>query len=404
MELFQRKPLQVQVSRVFSTTPRQFLSEEEKKKERQMKEQKKDPKADAITWLRPPPQPPKTVPPHTPDADIFWGLRGEWQAVKDTFALREVPREVYFLGLVGLSPYVITSLTTYAIAWDMNHAVEGVGYLFSPATTENLLHILEPVQIGLGAIILSFLGAVHWGLEMAEYGGKFGYKRYLVGILAPIAAWPTVLFSLEAALVTQFLAFINMYFFDATVAGRGWAPRWYATYRFVLTFVVGIAITLSLVARAQIGDRVSRITGPATYLRHLRIAQSEHEEEEHGQGKKSNPKEKAKAGKGNPKEQTQQGAGNNSDSEAKSKSGSDSGPENSSNAHNSGEGGETAADPGKRAKGDGPGKQGVYSDVKQGNSGELGDTSPYSPAEPTPEKKGLQQPMPERKEDTGNMG
>jgi hypothetical protein len=32
-----------------------------------------------------------------------------------------------------------------------------------------LLHFLEPLQIGYGASILSFLGAIHWGLEWAGY-------------------------------------------------------------------------------------------------------------------------------------------------------------------------------------------------------------------------------------------
>jgi len=32
--------------------------------------------------------------------------------------------------------------------------------------------VIEPVQIGYGACVLSFMGAVHWGLEMVKYGGK----------------------------------------------------------------------------------------------------------------------------------------------------------------------------------------------------------------------------------------
>lgn len=98
-----------------------------------------------------------------------------------------------YIGMGGLIPYLGTSLSALYLAWDINHsAYYGTGFLVSSDTAEHLLYILEPLQIGLGATILSFLGAVHWGLEMAEYGGKHPYKRYSLSILAPMLAWPTV--------------------------------------------------------------------------------------------------------------------------------------------------------------------------------------------------------------------
>jgi hypothetical protein len=33
--------------------------------------------------------------------------------------------------------------------------------------------------------ILSFLGAIHWGLEFAGYGGSHHYRRYAIGVVAP---------------------------------------------------------------------------------------------------------------------------------------------------------------------------------------------------------------------------
>jgi hypothetical protein len=71
------------------------------------------------------------------------------------FALNEVPPEVLWVGMAGLTPYVITSFTTLSLAWDINYAREmGMGYLVNPETADALLHLLEPIQIGLGAIIL----------------------------------------------------------------------------------------------------------------------------------------------------------------------------------------------------------------------------------------------------------
>ena len=92
--------------------------------------------------------------------------------VRETFALRDVPKEVLFFGLAGLIPYVVTSTSTLFLAWDVkNLHAHGAGMFFSEAQATALLDFLEPVQIGYGAIILSFLGAIHWGLEFASFGG-----------------------------------------------------------------------------------------------------------------------------------------------------------------------------------------------------------------------------------------
>lgn len=78
--------------------------------------------------------------------------------------------------------------------------------------------------------------------------------RYGVGLAASIVAWPTLLMSVEYALTAQFAAFVALYFVDSRATMRGWAPHWYGTYRFLLTAMVGLAIFISLVGRAKIGQ------------------------------------------------------------------------------------------------------------------------------------------------------
>jgi hypothetical protein len=41
-------------------------------------------------------------------------------------------------------------------------------------TTLQLLHQIQHVQVTYGAVLLGFLGAIHWGLEFAKYGGEQG--------------------------------------------------------------------------------------------------------------------------------------------------------------------------------------------------------------------------------------
>ena len=76
------------------------------------------------------------------------------KTIKDTFALNEVPREALVIGMAGVLPYLATSLSTLYLAFDINHATEtGGGFIFSPHTAELLLHIIEPLQIGYGAVV-----------------------------------------------------------------------------------------------------------------------------------------------------------------------------------------------------------------------------------------------------------
>lgn len=72
--------------------------------------------------------------------------------------MSEVPKEALYIGLAGVIPYMATSLSTVYLAYDINHAdVHGSGLLMDPATAEILLHIIEPLQIGYGAVVSHLL-------------------------------------------------------------------------------------------------------------------------------------------------------------------------------------------------------------------------------------------------------
>ncbi|KAL9115084.1 MAG: hypothetical protein Q9227_000878 [Pyrenula ochraceoflavens] len=202
----------------------------------------------------------------------------------ETFSLRDVPKEALYVGLAGVVPYLATSISTVYLAYDINYAFHnGEGLLLSGETAEALLHIIEPIQLGYGASIISFLGAIHWGLEWAAFGGHQGYKRYAIGVFATAFAWPTLLLDAEIGLIAQFLAFTMLYYTDARATTAGWCPPWYTVYRFVLTFIVGGSIVLSLIGRGEIADKVKKAPSPAERMRRLRegqLAQLEQEETE----------------------------------------------------------------------------------------------------------------------------
>ena len=89
---------------------------------------------------------------------------------------------------------------------------------------------------------------------MAAYGGKQPYRRYMIGLLAPALAWPTILLPFTQAMLVQFGGFAAIYFVDAQATFRGLAPSWYGTYRFLLTFVVGASIMMTLIGRGQVSS------------------------------------------------------------------------------------------------------------------------------------------------------
>jgi len=192
----------------------------------------------------------------TREVDMMADIKHDVGAVKSTFSLKDVPREAYYMGLAGTLPYLATSFATVYLAWELKHTTAGIGYLLSEANATYLLHLLEPIQIGYGASILSFLGAIHWGLEWAGYGGYQGYKRYAIGVVAPLVAASTLLMPIEGALITQFIGFVALYYVDTRAATRGWTPPWYAVYRFVLTFIVGASLVLCLIGRGELPDHI----------------------------------------------------------------------------------------------------------------------------------------------------
>ncbi|KAL1999580.1 hypothetical protein VTN02DRAFT_4310 [Thermoascus thermophilus] len=214
------------------------------------------------------------------DVDMMASVKSDVKVIKETFSLQEVPKEALYFGVAGVIPYLVTSLDTAYLAWEINRAAStGSGSLISGQTAELMLHMIEPIQIGYGAVILSFLGAIHWGLEWAGYGGKHGYRRYAVGVIAPAVAWTTLLFPVEYALISQFLAFTFMYYNDARLASRGLAPHWYGMYRFVLTFIVGASIVASLIGRERISHNITSEHSLSEKISALRYLQKKEKEE-----------------------------------------------------------------------------------------------------------------------------
>ncbi|KAG6854580.1 hypothetical protein C0991_004916 [Blastosporella zonata] len=150
-------------------------------------------------------------------------------------------------------PYMGASAITVYLAHSAGMAANGLDTTLDPGVALTLLDQALNVQVTYGAVMLSFLGALHWGMEFAGYGGNIGYKRLCLGAAPVLFVWPTLALQPMIALVWQWLGFTALWYADAKVTALGWTPKWYSQYRFYLSVLVGTCIIGSLAGTSYYG-------------------------------------------------------------------------------------------------------------------------------------------------------
>lgn len=160
-------------------------------------------------------------------------------------AARPVPGLAYILGLAGLLPFIACGMLSVKA---------------DPVAAARGLVALDAY----GAVILSFLGAVHWGLALAEQpGGAAAYTawplpgvqraRLALGVLPALVGWLALLLP-EAlpywsGLLLLILGFAGTTTVEARAARRGLLPRGYMRLRWLLSGVVVVVLIGVLVLR-----------------------------------------------------------------------------------------------------------------------------------------------------------
>ena len=95
-----------------------------------------------------------------------------------------------------------------------------------------------------GAVILSFVGAVHWGLAMHEDRSSYWY---VWSIIPAILGWlAIVLLDIQISLLALAIAFTLAWSVDRQASLQGLIPAWYMQMRHILT----VGATISLLATA----------------------------------------------------------------------------------------------------------------------------------------------------------
>ena len=113
----------------------------------------------------------------------------------------------------------------------------------------------EPAWFALaayGAVILSFLGGVHWGLTIAGFGPQGTVcrtsRRLAYSVIPSLVGWGALLLPRPIGLLVLAAAFAAAVLFDSWASRIGEAPSWYPKLRWPLTAVVVASILVGALA------------------------------------------------------------------------------------------------------------------------------------------------------------
>jgi len=157
-------------------------------------------------------------------------------------SISNIPRAPLLLGLFGLIPFMLPPI------WVLMSGPSGI------LSLEAVI-----LQQSYAAIILSFMGAVHWGLEIADHKSadpeqrkKPDYNVLITSVSPALFAWFCLqMNSSVLSLLALAACFILLFFYDASRGKEsnktgGNIPIWYPKLRLILT--CGAVASLVLMA------------------------------------------------------------------------------------------------------------------------------------------------------------
>jgi len=101
--------------------------------------------------------------------------------------------------------------------------------------------------VAYGAVILSFLGAVHWGL-LLRAGEPHVQSQLAVGVVPALAGWVALLLPGREALALLVVAFGGFWLYEHRAVGSRLLPADYLRLRRSLSLAVCALLTLGLLS------------------------------------------------------------------------------------------------------------------------------------------------------------
>jgi hypothetical protein len=130
-----------------------------------------------------------------------------------------IPRAALFLGWSGVIPFA--GLTALLVS--------------NPQGTPWAL----PALVAYGAIILSFMGGVHWGIALNPATPADSVAKALtLSVMPALAAFGATFLPAPLSLAVLAAGFAALLAYDLATVRRGAAPAWYAPLRIQLSAAV----------------------------------------------------------------------------------------------------------------------------------------------------------------------
>ncbi len=148
---------------------------------------------------------------------------------------RALPPIAIALGIAGIIPF----------------ALLGIGAV--GASPESSLAAARAL-VGYGAVILAFLGGVHWGFTLGEEGdGRVVRARLTLGVVPSLVGWSAIVCSIIAgpvlSLAVLIAGFVGTVIVESRAEKRDLMPHGYMAMRWVISIVVIALLTTVLVLR-----------------------------------------------------------------------------------------------------------------------------------------------------------
>jgi hypothetical protein len=137
-----------------------------------------------------------------------------------------IPKAPLVLGLAGLLPF-----------WGLMGAMA----VAPPSLSAMTLGVALSTY---GAVIVSFLGGIRWGLATAAPRQDDVARDYAIAVVPSLLAWGALAFPLPAALAILGVVALGLGPVDRTLA---LAPAWFGRLRMILSLGAGIALILAAV-------------------------------------------------------------------------------------------------------------------------------------------------------------
>ncbi|MBO6581106.1 MAG: DUF3429 domain-containing protein [Thalassospira sp.] len=135
-----------------------------------------------------------------------------------------IPLPARWFGLTGAIPFVALS----------------IGGAFLSGAHQSLTYF---TLVAYGAVILSFLGGVHWGraikaFDQGAVADKFLWVSLGISVVPSLIGWLTLLVPLAIGLPVLAASFAAMLLIDLQTVKSGQFPTWYGNLRVILSVIV----------------------------------------------------------------------------------------------------------------------------------------------------------------------